>query len=116
VARKRKTRAERDQERADAERRVWDAFRPRLDALQTFLEAKKLMAESPPPDAPGRRYYSNLAFFLQAFIVPMGSSYAEKALYVQFNQRLDAAGELKSGAGQKVIQDLESAMEAQGRW
>ena len=91
-------------------------FRSKLDALQSFVEAQRLVAESPPPDAPGRRYYSNLGFLLQAFIVPDGSSYEEKALYLQFIQRLDAAGSLKPGAGQKVAEELRRAMRAPGPW
>ncbi len=115
MVRRRKTKAEREQEWAEADRRVWDQFRPR-EALASFGEAQSLANEAPPPDSPGRRYYSNLGFFLQSFAVPMGSSYAEKALYLQFIQRLDAAGALKPGTGQKVQEELRRAMEAQGSW
>ena len=109
----RKTKAQRNQERADAERRVWEIFRPKLDAVEDIVEAHKLVAETPPPDAPGRRYYSNLAFFLQCFGVPGGSSYAEKALYLKLIARLDATGILKAGAREKIESDLRQAMEAE---
>ena len=109
MLRKRKTKAERDQEHA-AEQRVWKVFSERLAALQTLVEAQLLVQETPRETSPGRRFYSNLRFFLAAFIVPMGSSYEEKALYLQFIQRLDAAGALKPGAGQKVVEDLRRAM------
>jgi hypothetical protein len=114
MARKRKTNADRERERAEADRRVWEAFRARLAHLQTFDEASRLVAESPPQAAPGRRYYSNLGFFLHAFIVPAGSGYEERALYLQFIQRLDAAGGLRPGAREKIEADLKRAMEAQG--
>jgi hypothetical protein len=110
----RKTKAQRDQEWADAERRVWDIFRPKLQAVKNFVEAQILAAETPPPNAPGRRFYSNLAFFLGCFGVPGGSSYAEKALYLQLIKRLDAGGGLNAGARQKIEDDLHRAMEAQG--
>jgi hypothetical protein len=116
MARNRKTKAQLDHERNEAERREWDTFRPKLDALQTFADAKQLMAEAPRPDAPGRSYYSHLGFFLQAFTVPMGSSYAERTLYLQFIQRLDAAGALKPGAGQQIEQALRHAMKMQEDW
>jgi hypothetical protein len=116
MARSRKTKAQRDHERAEADRREWETFRPRLNALQSYTDAVRLVAETPPPDAPGRRYYSNLGFFLQAFTVPFGSSHAEKALYLQFIQRLDAGGELKPGAGQKIVEALRHAMKAQDHW
>jgi len=44
----------------------------------------------------------------------MGSNYEERALYLKLIQRLDAAGELKPGAGQKIQEDLRRAMEAEG--
>jgi|GEM_PF-1943216 len=116
MARNRKTKAQLDHERSEAERREWEIFRPKLDALQTYAEALKLVAEAPRPDAPGRRYYSNLGFFLQAFTVPMGSSHAERALYLQFIQRLDAAGSLKPGARQPIEQALLHAMKTQADW
>jgi hypothetical protein len=93
---------------------VWDAFRPKLEAVQNLAEAHILAAQTPPPNAPGRRYYSNLAFFLGCFGVPGGSSYAEKALYLQLIARLDATGILKPGACPKIESDLRQAMEAQG--
>jgi hypothetical protein len=110
----RKTKAQRHQEWADAERRVWDIFRPKLEAVQNFAEAQILAAETPPPNAPGHRYYSNLAFFLGCFGVSGGSSYAEKAQYLQLIKRLDAGGGLKAGARQKIEDDLRQAMEAEG--
>lgn len=109
MARGRKTKAQRGQERSEAERRQWETFRPRLDALQTYVDAMKLMAEAPPA-APGRSYYSNLGFFLQSFTVPMGSSYGEKALYLQFIQRLDDAGALRPGARIQIEEALRRAM------
>jgi len=110
---RRKTKAERDQQRVEAERLAWETFRPKLEALQSFAEAKQLVAEAPSPDSPGRRYYSNLGFFLQAFTVPMDSSHAEKALYLQFIQRLDTAGTLKPGARQAIEDALRHAMNSQ---
>lgn len=112
----RKTKAQRDYEWREAERREWEIFRPKLDALQSYDEAKRLVAEAPPPDTPGRRYYSNLGFFLQAFTVPMGSSHAERGLYLQFIQRLDAAGKLKPGARQQIEDALRHAIKAQDDW
>jgi hypothetical protein len=83
--------------------------------LTSFPEALELVKEAPPPDSPGRRYYSNLGFFLQAFTVPEGSSYAEKELYLRFIEQLDAAGALKLGAAQRAEEELRRAMEARGR-
>ena len=56
------------------------------------------MNESPGQGMPGRHFYSSLAFFLQSFEIPNGSSDAERRLYLEFVRRLDAAGELKPGA------------------
>lgn len=112
----RKTKAERDQQRAEAERLAWDIFFPKLKALQSFADAIQLVASAPRPDSPGRRYYSNLGFFLQSFSVPDGSNYAEKAQYLRFVKQLDAAGELKAGALQGIEEALQHAMAKQGPW
>lgn len=93
----RPTKVERERGRAEANRHAWESFRSKLEALKSSAEARALVAEAPPPDSPGRHYYSNLGFFLQAFTVPLGSSYAEKALYRQFIRRIDGLGELKPG-------------------
>ena len=111
MARRRKTKAE----RADADHRVWEQFHPRLAALTSYNEALLLFRETPPSGSPGRHYYSNLGFFLvNDFKVPFNSSYAERALYLQFIQRLVAAGAFPPGAGKKVQEALRRAMEAPG--
>jgi hypothetical protein len=102
---------ERERTRLDADRRAWEEFRPRLAALRTYAEAQRLLARAPPPDSPGRRYYSNLATFLQVFGVPAGASHAEKELYLQFVWRLDAAGTLTPGLGTIIQDDLRREME-----
>jgi hypothetical protein len=94
--------AERERARANAERRAWDEFRPKLAALQTFVEAQRLARSPLSPGSPGRKFYSNLGFFLHAFIVPLGSSYEEKSLYIEFIRRLDAAKSLKAALQRKL--------------
>jgi hypothetical protein len=117
MVRRRKSKSERDGERARkwlaADRRAWEEFRPRLAALRTYAEAQLLLARAPPPDSPGHQHYTNLATFLQVFGVPAGSSHAERALYLQFIQRLDADGALKPGLGKLIEDDLRREMEAQ---
>ena len=108
----RKTQAQRNQEFSEKERRVWDEFRPKLESLASFIDAQLLVASAPPPDSPGRRYYSNLGFFLQSFAVPMGSSRGERAMYLQFIRRLDAAGALNPGAAEPIIENLQRALAA----
>lgn len=110
MAKARKTKADRDREYAEAERRAWKEFLPKLTAIQTFIDAQLLVDQAPPPDAPGRRYYSNLGFFLGAFTVPAGSNQTERSLYIQFIQRLDAAGALKPGAAEGVLESLRSSL------
>lgn len=109
----RKAADQRSQERADAERRCWDQFRPKLEALQTFDDAVRLVGQAPPPDAPGRRYYSNLGFFLNGFAVPAGSGYTERALYLQLVQRIDAAGGLKPGALEPIERVIKASLRSE---
>lgn len=91
-----------------------EIFRLKLEAVQNLAEAYILVNETPSPNAPGRKYYSNLAFFLGCFGVPGGSSYAEKAFYLQLTKRFEATGGLKADVRQKIEDDLRLAMDAQG--
>jgi hypothetical protein len=101
MKRRRKTEAERRQERADAEAGIWLVFSAKLRNVRSFVDAKILVSEGPPPAAPGQRFYSNLAFFLHSFVVPNGSNRVERGLYLQLIHRLDEAGELKQGQGDR---------------
>jgi len=112
MAKRRKTRAEREHEWAQAERRVWEEFQPRLASLQTFEEAAELVLSAPPADSPGRRYYSNLGFFMQQFNVPNGANGTERHLYAQLIQRLDAAGALKPGTAPGILEALRTYVSA----
>jgi hypothetical protein len=110
----RPTKARRVRDVVADDRCGWEAFRLRLESLQTLTQAVQLMREVPPASTPGRGYYTNLGFFLGAFTVPVGTSYAEKALYLGLVQRLTAAGELKPGGGGRIEESLRKAMAAQG--
>lgn len=108
MAKARRTQADREQ--VAAEQRAWEEFLPKLTALQTIAEAKMLVAQAPPPDSPGRRYYSNLGFFLQAFSVPMGSNDTERSHYIVFINRLEAAGALNPGAAPGILAALHGSL------
>lgn len=116
MPRRRKTKAERAQESRELDRRAWEEFRPKLGALQSYDDALALAYHSPPPDSPGRRYYSNLAFLLQGFAPPMGSGRHEKMLYLQLIQRIDAAGQLKPGIRTQIEADLRASIERDDPW
>jgi hypothetical protein len=111
MARRRKTKSEKAQEWETAQRRVWNEFRPKLANLKSFAEAELLVQnEAPPPDSPGRSYYSNLGFFLSSFMVPAQSNVEERKLYLQFIQRLIAAGEVMPEIGNEVEDALRRAI------
>ena len=98
MKRRRKTAAERRQEYADAEERVWRTFSAKLNKAGTAAEVAELAFGSAPAQGePGRKFYSNLAFFVgHGFsIVPDGSNNTERAHYGKLVQRLRDAGELK---------------------
>lgn len=110
MARRRKTKDEREAERWAAENQAWNWFRPKMAALASYDEALALIEQMPRPDSPGRRYYTSLDFFVKTFNVPGGSSYEERLLYLQFIQRLVAAGKLNPEVGQEVEAKLRRAM------
>ena len=117
LAGRRKTKAEREAHLSIAERRAWEQFRPQLEALTSLAEAILLVKSAPPVGSPAWRYYSNFRAFLRdVHTIPADSSYEEKALYLKFIQRLDAADALKPpGVGQKIQEALRSAMALQGK-
>jgi len=112
MAKRRKTRAEREQEYDEADQRAWTLFEPKLAALSSYFEALKLVNDAPSPDSPGRRYYSNLGFFMQTFAPPDGSSNREKALYIQLLKKIDQEGALKPGSFEGLEQSLRRAMKS----
>lgn len=93
--------------------RSWDLFRERLSALCSYSDALGLLADAPPPRSPGRRYYSNLGFFLQEFTSPAAASQAENILYLKLIQRLDITGDLKPGARERIEKSLLTLIKAQ---
>jgi hypothetical protein len=110
MVRRRKTAAERRQESYEADRRAWELFYPRLTAVQSLNDAIALMGEVVPPDTPGRRFYSNLGFFLQTFSAPAGASLAELTEYARLINLFDAEGALRAGARAEVDQRLQDEM------
>lgn len=113
MAKKRKTRAEIDQQSRLEQTKVWDEFLPRLSPVQTLDEAKQLCTEMPPLDAPGRKCYTNLKFFLEYLAVPAGSNGTERQLYISFVKRLVAADSIKPEFAEKAIADLRSSLAEQ---
>src|SRR5436190_901745 len=109
----RKTAAERRQEEAEADARVWESFSRKLEAAHSSAAAFKLVGATPREGAAGRGYYANLGFFLQTRVPPAESSHAEKALYIQLIHRMDAAGEFEPGAMQRIERALRDAMQRQ---
>jgi hypothetical protein len=110
MARPRKTATQRRQEAYEADRQAWERFRPKLAAVQSFAEALTLLGEAVTPDAPGRRYYSNLGFFLHTFAPPAGANALELAEYLRLIAVFDAEGALKDGARATVEANLRSAI------
>jgi hypothetical protein len=113
MPRKRKTVDERRAERDESDRRAWDEFRPKLEAIQSYVGALNLVAHAPPVDTPGRPFYSNLGFFPPAFTPPLGATAHEKTIYITLIQRMDAKGELKPGEAPRIIAALEKAISEQ---
>lgn len=116
MARRRKTKAERDLERDERDRRAWEIFRPQLEKIRCLAEAKSVLSGIPLPDSPGRKYYTNLLWFMDTFSPPGGSSAEEKRLYIEIVKGMDVAGELKEGVAPRVEESLKTAIEKQGYW
>jgi len=102
MALKKKTKEEQNQFRIEAEERAWRQFEPRLKALNSLEEAQSLYCQAPLPDSPGRRYYSNLGFFLQTLSRPSDARSEENWLYLEIVRKQHAAGKLTADDLKKV--------------
>jgi hypothetical protein len=114
VARKRKTEAEKRQERDDAKQRAAISFFPRLRQAATVAEAGALAVAAPAPDSPGRLLHTNLMFFLTALRPPGMASYAENAEYIALARRFVAGGEMKTETLEQIERDFSPVMDRQG--
>jgi hypothetical protein len=97
------TKDQRPAEEPELDQQAWEDFLPKLAAAQTYRDALRLWDQAPREGAPGRRYYSNLGFFLQNFAVPEGSNSEERRHYVRLIKRMDAEGWLKRGALEEIL-------------
>src|SRR5688572_848259 len=110
MVKRRKTAVERRRESENADHQAWQSFYPKLVATQTYIEAVRLLSESPIPDSPGRRYYSNLGFFLQSYAAPAGANGAELIEYRRLIRLFDAEGVLRKGALSQIEDALSDAI------
>lgn len=110
MKRKRKTAGQLRQERAEADRQAWESFSPALAAVQSVEDVLVLYASAPRPDAPGRRYFANLGFFLQGFSAPDGASATELRQYLRIIGIYDADGLLKEGVRSAIEERLREAI------
>ena len=111
MKRPRKTAAEQREERAEAEAHCWVEFRQKLEAAQTYEDAIKLHSQAPPESAPGRRFYSNLGFFLiNSFAPPSAANLTEKTNYLRLIKNFDDAGLLKPGSRQQIEEAFKKSL------
>lgn len=105
-----KTREEKAAEVAEAKARCWEHFHHKLRAVQSMAGAVELVSEAPPVGAPGRRYYTNLVYFLENFMPPGDANAVELGLYVQLIQHPDSLQKLKPEIREKAEKELKLAI------
>ncbi len=74
------------------------------------MDAHRLVGNSVAPNAPGRRYYSNLGFFVQYLAAPNGANGTELREYLRLVHAFDAEGVLKPGVRGDVEAKLQAAL------
>ena len=105
-----KTREEKAAEVAEAETICWKQFHPKLASLHDLSGARTLVFEAPFRDAPGRRYYTNLEFFLGSFMPPGGADATELSLYLKLIQQPAILEELLPEVREKAEKELVKAI------
>ncbi len=106
-----RTRRERQAEDDAARRHAWTTFHDKVQAAPGFTEAEAILRSAPPQGHPGRKYYSNLGFFLQQFTLPNGANIEEIQLYLGLLERINAAGQLKPGSFETLRAALTRALD-----
>ncbi|QEL15482.1 hypothetical protein [Limnoglobus roseus] len=86
--------------------RVWDEFCGRVAGLATLEEASAFLAKMPPRTSPDFGFHVNFANFLLMLAAPKSATTAERDLYAQFIERVDAAGRMKRSTAAKIIAAL----------
>ena len=109
MARRRTRLSEADSERLRAE--AWRSIQAQLAAATGLVDAQRVLITAPPESHLGRRYYSNLGFFLQTFSPPAGANREEIALYIRLLERINAEGLVKEGRFVPLRQALIAAMD-----
>jgi hypothetical protein len=112
MAKKRKTNADRQRERGKAEQRAWNEFVPKVKAASAYQAAIEIVLHGPRPDEPGRRFYSNLDFYLGNRAVPGGANREEVALYAELIEKLRANGDVPADQAEEQSAALAAAMES----
>jgi hypothetical protein len=90
--------------------RVWTAFFPKLQEVRTYADTLSLLAAAPAEGSPGRKFYSNLGFFMHTFAPPMGACSAELKEYLRLIGCFDDEGALKPGVRQPVEAAMDQAI------
>jgi hypothetical protein len=101
---RRKTKREKSLERGAAEHRCWTSFKQDVEAAQNYIDVFQILQQSPPPDAPGRKFYTNLDVFLKYSKVPAESNNEERYMYLNLIRRL--------GNSEHMTIESKSAIEA----
>jgi hypothetical protein len=110
MPRKRKTAAQLRDESYAADRRAWEDFLPKLQSVESYQGAIRLLAAAVPSGASGRGYYSNLGFFMQTFRAPDGANASELSEYLRLIDVFDVEGVLKPGVRPQLDEDLKRAL------
>jgi hypothetical protein len=69
------------------------------------------MIDAVQPDSPGRRFFSNLGFFLQTYAPPAGASVSELTEYLRLIQLFDEEGTIKKGVRPEIEKGLIEAIQ-----
>jgi hypothetical protein len=81
--------SEHNQNFRDKEAEYWAIFSQKLTDLDSVEDALFFAASAPGSDLPGRKFHTNLLYFLQTFGIPGDANKDEMVLYLNFLKKLD---------------------------
>lgn len=90
---------------------VGGRFFEAINRISSIEDAKRLADAGPAPGETGRKYYSNLDFFLTNSAAPSGASTDELRTYLHLITRCEEAGTLPQKVGAVIRQRLATTIE-----
>jgi hypothetical protein len=96
----------------EKEAEYWATFSQKLTDLDSVEAAQLFAASAPGSDLPGRKFHTNLLYFLETFGIPGDASKDEMVLYLNFLMKLDPSNVRLADKLPSAIEQLQRSIKS----